>query len=398
MPVIQRANRALASEIGWARKIRSGSDQAVELESQQQEHQRRRHDQDRQQAGERLLLRPVAPRQLPAVARRELRAPRASACSSRLTEPRSRLSSSAVTVMTGCWFSRHSSLGLRTIRIVASWPSGTKPIPGGRGRARRWRGRSGRGHREADRQQAQVFAVVPDPVGIADADLGHPVLLGDRAGHLAVEGGVELGLDVQLGQADARRLDAVGPDHDVGIAEVDVRVDVGDACDLLDDLADLARPGRGGSPRSGPKTLTSIGLSTPARSLIWSCTSGTNSVSSSGTSCLQLLAERVEDLVHRPALPRGLEADEDVAGVSSRWRRSRARRRSGGCSRDVGRSQQHLLDPAQDLVGLGQRGADRHVVVEDERPFVHVGHEAGLQVRGTSHQPGTTASSASEHA
>ena len=31
--------------------------------------------------------------------------------------------------MTGCWFSRHSSLGLRTVRIVASWPSGTKPIP-----------------------------------------------------------------------------------------------------------------------------------------------------------------------------------------------------------------------------------------------------------------------------
>ena len=46
---------------------------------------------------------------------------------------------------------------------------------------------------------------------------------------------------------------------------------------------------------------------------------------------------------------------------------------------DVGRAQEHVLDPAHHLVGLGQRGADRHVVVEDERAFVHVGHEAGLK-------------------
>ena len=124
-------------------------------------------------------------------------------------------------MITGCWFSRHSSLGLRTVRIVASWPSGTKPIPA----AAAWLAAAGGGgrRRQADRQQAQVLAVVPDPVGVADADLGHPVLLGDRAGHLAVERGVELGLDVHLGQADPGRLDAVGPDDDVGIAEIDVR-------------------------------------------------------------------------------------------------------------------------------------------------------------------------------
>ena len=49
---------------------------------------------------------------------------------------------------------------------------------------------------------------------------------------------------------------------------------------------------------------------------------------------------------------------------------------------------EHGLDPAHHLVGLGQRGADRHVVVEHERPLVHVGHEAGLQVVWTSHQSG----------
>ena len=84
-----------------------------------------------------------------------------------------------------------------------------------------------------------MLAVVPDPVGVANADLGHPVLLGDRAGHLAVERGVELGLDVGHGEADPCRLDAVGPDHDVGVAEEDVGVHVGRAGDLLDDLADL---------------------------------------------------------------------------------------------------------------------------------------------------------------
>ena len=158
--------------------------------------------------------------------------------------------------MTGCWFSRQSSLGLRTVRIVASWPSGTKPIPAVAGRARRGGGRRGR---QADRQQAQAFAVEPHPVGVADPDLGHPVLLRDRAGHLAVERGVELRLDIQLGEADPGRLQAVGPDHDVGIAEVDVRVHVRHAFDLLDDLADLlgqlaqlARSrGRRPSPRSG---------------------------------------------------------------------------------------------------------------------------------------------------
>ena len=116
------------------------------------------------------------------------------------------MSSLAVTVRTGCWFSRHNSFGLATTRIDASWSSGTKPIPRPPPSPLSSEGSGGgRCHREADRQPAKVFAVISYTVGIADADLGHPVLFGDRAGYLPVEGGIELALDVELGQPNARR-------------------------------------------------------------------------------------------------------------------------------------------------------------------------------------------------
>ena len=104
----------------------------------------------------------------------------------------------------------------------------------------RRRRRSSRGGRQADRQAVEPVAGVADGVGIADANLGHPVLLGERAGDLTVERGVQLGLNVQLVQAHARRgLDAVGTDHDVGVTQQDVRIHVRRPLGLLDDLADL---------------------------------------------------------------------------------------------------------------------------------------------------------------
>ncbi len=280
--------------------------------------------------------------------------------------------------MTGCWFSRHSSLGLRTVRIVASWPSGTKPIPAGAALAGP-RPRACR--RQADRQQAQVFAVVPHPVGVADADLGHAVLLGDRAGHLAVERGVELGLDVELGEADPGRLHAVGPDDDVGVAQVDVGVHVGHAFDFLDDLADLF--GQLAECREVGAEDLDLDRAVDARQVVDLVLHQRDELGLQlGDLGLELLAEGVEELVHRPALAGRLEAHEDVAGI--RLGREEAELGPGPAdvARDVGRLQEHVLDPAHDLVGLGQRGADRHVVVEHERPFVHVGHEAGFQVRG----------------
>ena len=102
--------------------------------------------------------------------------------------------------MTGCWFSRHSSLGLRTVgssRVVQR----DEADPAGAGAAAFAAGVAAGAVARLIGSRPRSFAVVPDPVGVADADLGHPVLLGDRAGHLAVERGVELRLDVQLGRA-----------------------------------------------------------------------------------------------------------------------------------------------------------------------------------------------------
>ena len=79
VPVIQSANSALASEMGCARKIRIGSDQAPELKTQQQEHQRRRDDQDTvSRLANDSCCGSVVAGQLPAVAGRELQTPRAS--------------------------------------------------------------------------------------------------------------------------------------------------------------------------------------------------------------------------------------------------------------------------------------------------------------------------------
>ena len=78
VPVIQSANRALASEIGWARKIRIGSARLRNWKPSSRKTSAAATIRTSQQAGERLLLCPVAPRQLPAVAggefqRRQLR-------------------------------------------------------------------------------------------------------------------------------------------------------------------------------------------------------------------------------------------------------------------------------------------------------------------------------------
>ena len=119
-------------------------------------------------------------------------------------EPRSRFSSSAETVMTGCWFSRQSSLGLRMVRMVASCPSGTKPIPA---IAAGLAAAGGVAVARLIGSRASAVVVEPDAVGVADANPGHPILLGDRTGDLAIERGVELRLDIELGEADAGGLE-----------------------------------------------------------------------------------------------------------------------------------------------------------------------------------------------
>ncbi len=142
-------------------------------------------------------------------------------------------------------------------------------------------------------------------IGVADPDLGHPVLLRDRAGDLAVERGVELRLDIQLGQADPGRLDAVGADDDVGIAEQDVRIHVNRAGDFLDDLADLlgqfAELGE-----FGAEDLDFNGTG-DARQVVDLVLNERNELRLQlGDLGLKLLPERVEELAHRATLPRGL--------------------------------------------------------------------------------------------
>src|SRR5208282_1641109 len=235
-----------------------------------------------------------------------------------------------------------------------------KAEPRSRGRARRWRGRSGRGHRETYGQTAQVFPVVPYPVGIADADLGHPILLGDRAGYLAVEGGVELALHVELGEADARGLNAVGTDHNIGIAEANVSVYIDDACDLLDDFAHFGRKFAEGR-RLRPEDLDLDRLLNARKVVDLIHHEGFELSLELGDRCLQLLSERIEDLVHGAALPRGLQTHEDVAGEALGSEEAQLGAGPANVALDAGRIEQHLLDPAEDLVGLAQRRPNRHV-------------------------------------
>ena len=121
--------------------------------------------------------------------------------------------------MTGCWFSRH-----QFVRAAHDFDRGQlaerhEADAAGRARATGVPGRRGRGGRQADRQLAKSILVEADAVGIADADFGHSILLGNRAGHLAVEGGVELRSRCPFSVRPTRaRLHAVGPDHDVRIA------------------------------------------------------------------------------------------------------------------------------------------------------------------------------------
>ena len=174
------------------------------------------------------------------------------------------------------------------------------------------------------------------------------------------------------------------------------------------------RPSRGSCPpcsassrsvaSSGPKTLTSIGL-LHAGEVVDLIEHQRNEFGLQ-LGDLFLRAPRAAHRTSRPSAAAGPRASgsREYRRYSSRWRRSPARRRCGGCSPDVGRFEQDLLDAAEDLVGLAQRRAHRHLVIEDERPLVHLGHEAGLQrgsrrhtsrsdelSRATSTQPGTTA-------
>ena len=109
---------------------------------------------------------------------------------------------------------------------------------------------------------------------------------------------------------------------------------------------------------------------------------------------LELLAQGIDNFLHRAALAGRLEADEDVAGERLGGEQAKLGAGAADVAGHVGRLLQHRLDPPQHLVGLGERGAHGHPVIEHKGPFVHVGHEARSPGGGTATNPAATASSA----
>ena len=220
--------------------------------------------------------------------------------------------------------------------------------------------------------------VEPHPVRIADANLGHAVLLGQRAGHLAVERGAELRLDIHFGQADAPGLHAVRSDHDVRIAQEHVRVHVQGDRHFFDHFAHLFRQaaehGRVGAKNIHFDRRIHAGqvadlildernqLDLQLRHLV-----------------LQALAQRLGDFAGLAPLAGRLQAHQDVAGIGLRREQPQFGPRAADVARNVVGFQQDRLDAAEHLVGLGQRRAHGHVVVDDDRAFVHLGHEAQLE-------------------
>ena len=77
VPVTQRAKSALASDTGWARKMRIGSDKLWNWNPRRRKTSAAETMRTVSRLANDLLLRPVVPCELPAVAPRELEAPRA---------------------------------------------------------------------------------------------------------------------------------------------------------------------------------------------------------------------------------------------------------------------------------------------------------------------------------
>ena len=100
-----------------------------------------------------------------------------------------------------------------------------------------------------------------------------------------------------------------------GIAQEDVRIDVDRAGILFGQLRRLRSAIVRSTAGSGPKTFTSTGLDTPARSPIWSLHQRNQLDLQLRHFALDSFAQRVEDFGRRPPLAGRLEADKNVAGV-----------------------------------------------------------------------------------
>ena len=260
---------------------------------------------------------------------------------------------------------------------------------------RRWAGRGGwRRHGKADRQQAEAFAVEPHPIGIADPNLCHAVLFRDRAGHLAAGRGIELRLYVQLGQAHPRRLQTIGPDHDVRVAEVDVSVHVRRALDFLDDGADLfGQLAQLGKVRA--EDFDFDGAVDAGQVVDLVLHQGHKLGLELGDRSFELFAKGLEELFGRSALAGRLQAHEDVACMGFSGEKAQFSPGPADISRNVGRILQYVFDPAHDLVGLRQRSAHRHLHSRRYEGSSSMSGMNPVSMCVNSHQSGRRASIAS---
>ena len=94
---------------------------------------------------------------------------------------------------------------------------------------------------------------------------------------------------------------------------------------------------------------------------------------------LDLGAQIGDDFVDA-AIALALELDRDVAGIGlGHGRQPQLQAGAARVAFHFGKLAHHLLDVADHTVGLLQRGAGRHDVVDHEAAFIHVGQQVGAQ-------------------
>ncbi len=176
-------------------------------------------------------------------------------------------------------------------------------------------------------------------------------------------------------------LDAVGADHQVRVFQFDVGFDVLGAglhyegADLHGQFAEFGQIG------SEDLDLDRLGRPGKVVDLVFDEGFEFDVVLKFRDRFRHAIAEILADLGPRPlALVRRLEAYEDVAGVRLGGEVAQFRSGAADVAGHLGRIQEQRLDPAQHRVGLLEGSPRGHLVVEDEGPLVHLGHEAAVDV------------------
>ena len=230
------------------------------------------------------------------------------------------------------------------------------------------RSREARSPRGSRAKSAQVVEA------LADADVA-----GDRAGDRRLDGGLDvLGRQAEprgaagaaLGRAPGRpagtRIVSAGPGDD------DAVEDVLDALDAAAGSAAASRAFSWSSAWFSPKIRMSIGCGTPpVRSPMLSSSSCPKSVWSAGAiAAARARMSAMTSSTSAPLAPR-LQPDDVVAAVRLGDEEAELRAGAARVAADVGDRHDDLLEAVEHRVRVGERGAGRRPVVEDDRALVH---------------------------